>query len=115
MNKFIGASVIALMLASGCSSIKGQLGGVVGNDLGKTIELAEKYGKPEVAACAGFLKAAIDGDVALLKEDTSGLISLAFKLYLLQESKPEAEAEFKAKCGQVAAGLLIQAGKSIRN
>lgn len=115
MKRWLIASFLAItLLISGCSSVGSKVTEFIGNDLGRTVELAQKYGKPEVATCAAFLQAAIDGDAALAKEDTSGLISLAFKLYLLQESKPAAEEEFKKQCGAVAAGLLVQAGKTMR-
>lgn len=108
-------TILALLTAlTGCSAVQGKVAELTSNDLQRTMELAEKYGKPGVASCASFLKAAIDGDAALAKEDTAGLISLAFKLYLLQDSKPVAEEQFKQQCGSVAAGLLIQAGKSLR-
>jgi len=108
--------ILAFMIftLSACSAVETKVVGIVGNDLQSTVDIAEKYGKPEIATCAKFLKQSIDGDTALAKEDTKGLISLALKLYLLQESKPAAEEEFKKQCGTVAAGLLLQAGKSMQ-
>lgn len=106
--------VILSFLIGGCSAIQGKVTEVVGNDLQRTIEIAEKHGKPEIAKCAQYLKQSIDGDAALAGENTAGLISTALKLYLLQESKPVAEEQFKAQCGNVAAGLMLQAGKSAR-
>jgi len=106
MRNVIVTILLAVML-SGCS--------VVGGDLDKTIYLAEKYGKPQVAKCASYLRQALDKDMALMAEDTDGLISLAFKYYLMQESSPEAEEAFKRECSEVAIGILLQARKVIRN
>lgn len=106
MRNGIVAFLLALML-SGCS--------VVGKDLDKTIYLAEKYGKPEIAACARFLREVLVKDMALAKEDTSGLISLAMKYYLINESDPQAEAQFKEQCGKVAAGMILEGRKALRD
>ena len=94
-------------LLSGCS--------VVGNDLDKTIYLAEKYGKPNIAMCAKFLREVLDKDAELAREDTDGLISLAMKYYLLGDSDPQAEAQFKDQCGKVAAGLILEGRKALRD
>lgn len=77
-------------------------------DLKRTVELAERYGKPEVAQCAQYLSDALSKDQGLLAEGTDGLVSAAFKLYLLTERRPQDEAAFKAKCGSVAAGVLLE-------
>ena len=100
-------ALVLVGLLSGCS--------VVGRDLDKTIFLAEKYGKPEIAMCAKFLRTVLDKDAELVKEDTDGLISLAMKYYLLGDSDPQAEAQFKAQCGNVAAGLILEGRKALRD
>ena len=114
---FLKNSALVLLLAlfaSGCSVIAGPVLGLVDKDLARTEELAAKYGRPHTAECVKYLRSAITGPQALLAEDVDGLISLAFKLYLLKSSQPIAEEQFKEKCGAVAAGLLLELGKSIR-
>lgn len=81
---------------------------LVQRDLKRTVELAQKYGKPEVAECAQYLSDAIARDQGLLAEGVDGIVSAGFKLYLLTERRPQDEAAFKQKCGPVAAGVLLE-------
>lgn len=122
-------AVLALVsgaLLAGCgagSPLGGALTTVVGNDLDRTVALAQKYGKPEVAKCAMFLSEALhaeDGMLAkieeLRNEDTSGLLSAALKAALLAEmvrglndpaKKAEFEAKFRSACNAVAGDIMM--------
>jgi conjugal transfer/entry exclusion protein len=119
--------ILALCLfLAGCSSIKGDIVGKVadftGNDLTRTSELAEKYGKPGVKQCSDFMLAQVaklqsaDGQLAALQaESTNGLFSAALKAALIAEALkslqeangPQFKAEFKAACSEVAGDILF--------
>ena len=103
-SKCIVISLLAVFFFSACAPAAALLQ----RDLRRTVALAEKYGKPEVAECARHLSDALSKDQALLAEGVDGLISAGFKIYLLNERRPSDEAAFKQKCGPVAAGLLLE-------
>ena len=136
--KRLSALILALLIA-GCSGVdlgNGLLGSkageILGNDLDKTIDLAQRYGKPEVVQCATFLQTALtseDADLAKLKallaEDTSGLLSAALKAALVAElarglNDPAKQAKFqqdfdvacKAVAGTIVLNLARDAVKS---
>jgi hypothetical protein len=126
MRLFKAALLIITMITSGCSAIKGEIVGkvaeIAGNDLTRTSELAEKYGKPGVKQCSDFMLAQVaklqtaDGQLAALQaEPTSGLFSAALKAALIADalrtlqatSGPQFKAEFQAACNQVAGDILF--------
>ena len=115
-------AVLGLILA-GCGPIATKVTKVVGNDLARTSELAQKYNKPEVKQCSDYLIVAIN-DIsavdeklaALQAEQTSGLISLSFKNILIAEllreqaseaNKEKFEKGFDEACGQVAGEIML--------
>lgn len=124
--------LVGFIFLAGCSSgpLAGQISGIVGNDLVRTSELAEKYGKPEVKQCADFLNTSLtseDADLAkfqeLLKEDTNGLLSAALKAALVAEmakgfndpAKQKAfEAAFSTNCGAVASQMVLTLARDAR-
>ena len=121
MKKLIMVGLLALTM--GCSQIVGEVKQIVGDDLTRQAELATKYGKPELAQCANFLNTALNSQDsmqtkidALIAEPTSGILSAAFKAYLLAElakslNDPIAQAElqkgFDTNCHQVVGQIFI--------
>ncbi len=112
------ALVLALFL-SGCvtSKIIQKVDEVVlsrvDKDLEVTVALAEKYGKEELAKCAKYLRGALAGKRELLQEKTGGIISAVLKIKLLREFALEDEDNFKAECGDFAADLMLEIGRTI--
>ncbi len=82
-------------------------------DLAKTVMLAEKYGKEDLAKCAKYLRGALAGKRELLQEETDGLISTLLKIKLIREFAMQDEEGFKAECGNFAAGLMLELGNTI--
>lgn len=121
--------VVALFFSTmvGCS----QIVEVARQDFKRTVELADKYGKPEVKKCFTFLNAALDGlDAnqatldALLAENTEGVASLALKLVLIKEqlqslNDPAVQAafekDFKTYCSAMAGDMFLAIMKDARN
>jgi len=128
-KRFISALVLVFGLA-GCSGVSSKVEEKLGNDLVRTSEIAAKYGKPEVQACADFLMASLGSEDsklaqldALLQEKTEGLLSSALKAALIAElgkslNDPAAQAEFKkgfdANCAQVAGQIVINIARDAR-
>ena len=127
--KKIIVGFIALLFsitASGC----GQIIAVARNDFGKTIDLAERYGKPEVKKCFSYLLTALDSIDAsqgkldqLLKEETEGLASAALKAVLIKEylqslNDPAKQAvfekDFRANCNAMAGDMFLALVKDAR-
>lgn len=123
-------AVIAVCAVANACSVAEKVQVRVGNDLVRTGELADKYGKPEVKQCSDFLLASLNSEDsakakldALLKEETDGLLSAALKAALvadivreLQSSASQAkfEADFKTNCSAVAGDLMIRALRDAR-
>ena len=123
------ALALVVSLAVGCGSIRtevlDQIKPKLNSDLTRTVELADKYGKPEVKKCADFLLAQLNAEDsaqarldALLKEETDGLFSAALKAALIAdlirelqspESRAKFEQLFKDNCNAVAGDLMIRA------
>jgi hypothetical protein len=108
------AAVLFLGSCAAVTPITSTVVRLTDRDLARTVELAQKYGKDEVAQCAAFLRMAIEGNSALANEDVDGVISLALKLYLLQEQRPIAEKNFKDNCQVVAGGLVLEIAKQLK-
>lgn len=133
LKEKIMKKILALLVALGlsaCAMIGEKAQVIVGNDLARTSELAAKYGKPEVQKCADFLTASLGSEDsklaqldALLKEDTSGLLSRALKATLVAElvkslQDPAAQAQFKkdfdTNCAAVAGQIVIDIARDSR-
>lgn len=140
MNGRWANTVAALVLSAGlvgCSTVSDQLSnltgrvsGFVGDDLTRTSEMAGKYDKPEVKLCADFLITALnseDGRLAsldeLLKEPTSGLLSLALKNALIADyvrsvgdplKQTQFKADFDRNCNAVAGQMIINIARDSR-
>lgn len=122
-NKFLAVSAMMLLLVSGCAPVVHKLAEVTANDLKRTSELAEKYGKPEVKQCSDFLVSSIEklqADEnalhALLQEQTNGVFSAALKAVLVKDylaslnDPARADAfkkEFDAACKSVAGTIVL--------
>ena len=120
-NGFMAAVLCAFL--AGCGGVTSQVQEFVGNDLTTTVDLAQRYGKPEVAKCAAWLQTAMTSSDetlakidALSKEKTSGLLSGALKAALMAElirslndpaQQAAMEQAFKANCSAVAGDILI--------
>jgi hypothetical protein len=129
MFKKIGILVLVFLL-SGCAAITGEIKQAVGNDLTRTSELADKYGKPDVKLCADFLNTSLNsqdstlGKIdALLAEPTAGLLSGALKAALVAElvkslNDPAAQAklekEFDTNCRAVAGQIMLNLARDAR-
>jgi len=119
-------AVMALVLCSllaGCSTVTEKISPMVGKDLDTTVDLATRYGKPEVAKCATFLKGAMDSESSLLgkiealqAEPTNGLLSSALKAALLADAirslddpaqRAKLEADFRVACSAVAGDIMM--------
>lgn len=119
MKSVILFIVLAIFILSGCSVTGGGpisqgVGDFIGKDAHRGAEIAAKYGAPEIATCLTFVEQSVTQSNALVTEDTNGVLSLSVKLYLLAQQlrgNQQAEAEFKSKCGAVAAGLLLEVAK----
>jgi len=110
--------LFSLFFLSSCASLtlpNRIVNKLVTRDLVRVSEMAEKYGKPAVAQCTTYLVGALEGRQELLSEDVDGVISLAFKAYLLKEISHEDGEKFKAECGPLAAELLLQIGRDLRD
>jgi hypothetical protein len=125
--------ILALVLAllfSGCSvidSLKGKVLEKTGNDLKRTSEMAERYGKPEVKVCADFLVDRIgklnadEGNLqGLLNEETEGIFSAALKAVLVKEyiaslndpARQEAfRKDFDVACKSVAGQIVLNVAR----
>lgn len=128
MKKLMLVGLLALTM--GCSAIVGEVKQIVGDDLTRTSELAEKYGKPEVKQCSDFLNTALNsqdstlGKIdALLAEPTAGLLSGALKAALVAElvkslNDPAAQAklekEFDTNCRAVAGQIMLNLARDAR-
>lgn len=116
MIKTILGSWLAVVLFAGCSVV-GVVESVplklVSRDLKRASEIAEKYGDESTARCTRWMQGAIEGELELLGEDIDGLISLAIQQKLLKEHMTSNEAEFKENCGDFAAEIMLQVGKTI--
>lgn len=130
MNKILTLT-LSFLLLTGCSQITGKITEVVGNDLQRTSELAAKYGKPEVKACADFLVSSVgqinaeDASLqALLAEDTNGIFSAALKAVLVKEAlaslndparadkfRQEFDTACKSVAGQIVLNIVRDAAK----
>lgn len=127
-NKLIAiATAVMLLIFTGCSAVANKVAEIAGNDLQRTSEIAERYGKTEVKVCADFLVAAIgklnseDGKLqALLAENTAGIFSAALKAVLVKESvaalndPAKAEAfrkEFDVACKAVAGTIVLNVAR----
>ena len=127
--KIIIVSVLMLAMTA-CSAISEKVLEVAGNDLKRTSELAERYGKPDVKICADFLLASIGNEDAtlakldaLLKEDTAGLASAALKAALVADlvrglndpaKQAKFETDFKTNCEKVAGAIMINVLRDAR-
>ena len=104
-----------LCLASACSTVDSKVGDLVlgrlSKDLDRTVEIAEKYQSPHVLQCAQFLQLATVGVKELSNEPTEGLFSAALKAAILRRMGSEFEEAFAAKCGGVAARVLLEIGR----
>jgi predicted small secreted protein len=128
--KRIRNAVLALVcstLLAGCGSIgglvEGKAAGILGNDLDRTVQLAQAYGKPEVAKCAMFLQGALSSKDevlakidALSKEEVNGLLSGALKAALMAElirslddpaQRAAFEKGFRDACSAVAGDIML--------
>src|SRR5690349_20663400 len=128
MREILSALVLGAFLA-GCSSsaTDNKLLGFVGDDLNRTVELAQAYGKPEVAKCAAFLQTAMSSQDELLakidalnKEPTSGLLSGALKAALIADMlrslndpamSAQLQAGFRVNCAEVAGDIMFNLAK----
>ena len=123
MRLHILITCLSICLAlSSCSQVVTKVVEVAGNDLTRTSELAEKYGKPGVKKCSDFMLTqvaklqAADGSLSALQaEPTSGLFSAALKAALIADALktlqdangPAFKADFKAACSEVAGDILF--------
>lgn len=132
MNGFkkLAGLVLALFI-SACSQITTQITEKAKEDFSRTVELADKYGKPNVKQCFSFLNAKLSESDSvqskldeLLKEPTSGIASGGLKLMLIKElvqglndpAKQAAfEADFKTNCSAVAGDLFLELVKDARS
>lgn len=115
MNRIVLLIGLCLLLGvNACGLVTKPIAAYTVRDLTRVQEMAETYGPPEVAVCAAYLQEAIAGKQQLLDEDVDGLLSLAFKAYLLREGVAVAEQQFKDNCGPFAAGLMLEAAKATR-
>lgn len=117
VNSIIAMSMGAILLLSGCSiaTLPAKVAGkLVKRDLVRVDEMATKYGKPAVQQCASYLVSAIDGKQELLDEDVDGVLSLAFKAYLLKETSQVDAEKFKIECQALAAELLLEVARTLR-
>lgn len=121
---------VLVFALSGCGAIGGKIQEVVTNDLTRTSEIAAKYGKPDVKQCADFLNTALNSEDsrlgqldAILKEPTSGLLSIAVKAAIiadltrsLQDPALQAkfEADFNANCGKVSGAIMLDIARVAR-
>lgn len=107
-------AVVVLALFLGGCTLAQLPAKIVKRDLTRVQEMAVTHGKPATEKCATYLVEAIQGREALLAEDVDGLLSLAFKAYLLKNNIQESEDSFVAECGELAARLLLEVGRVIR-
>lgn len=129
--KYVTAALLTVFLfVSACSQVATQVKGIVTDDLARTSELADKYGKSEVKACADFLASALNSQDsvqarldALLAEPTAGLLSAAFKAALIAElvkslNDPAAQAklqkDFDVACRAVAGQIMLNLARDAR-
>ena len=122
MFKRILALALTLTLSS-CAAISEKVVEIAGNDLQRTSEIAEKYGKPEVKACSDFLLGSLRSEDsalaqmdALLKEETKGLASAALKAAILADlvaslrdgaARAKFESDFQKNCNAVAGAIMM--------
>lgn len=128
--KRILVGFIALFFSiSGCS-LGGKVAEIAKNDFNRTVELADKYGKPEVKKCFSFLVAALnESEIGqgkldeLLAEDTAGIASLGLKLVLIKQfaqslndpvKQAAFEANFKTNCSAMAGDIFLELVKDAR-
>ena len=130
MKRFT-AFVAFLFVLSGCSPILNKVVEVTKNDFSRTVELAEKYGKPEVKQCFAFLVTALEQVEqdqasldALLAEDTAGIASAVLKAVLVKElilslndpvRQAQFEQEFDTNCRAVAGQIMLNMIRDARS
>ena len=129
MKRFL--PIIGLIVAlTGCSVVGEAIKPILTNDLVRTSELAEKYGKPDVKQCADFLNAALNAEDsrssqldALLKEPTDGILSSALKAAILADlvrsfndpaMQAKLRADFDANCSKVAGQIMLDLARQAR-
>lgn len=98
------------MLLNSCSPINAY----TRRDLVRVQEMAEKYELEGLKICAEYLHMVIGEKDDVRKEDVDGLLSLATKYYLLNETNEHAEQLFYEHCEGVAAVLVLQAAKALK-
>lgn len=117
-------------LLSSCTAATQKIIEVAGNDLQRTGEIAEKYGKPQVKQCTDFLLASLKSEDgaqasidALLKEETAGIASSALKAALIAEfarslndpaKRTQFEADFRTNCATVAGDIMLNVMRDAR-
>ena len=122
MRQTIVAMLVALTLTA-CSQVTQQVVTIARNDFTRTMEIADKYGKPEVKQCFAFLLTALDkADKdqasldALLAEDTDGPASVALKIVLVKEylsslndsaKQAQFEKDFDENCSKTAGKIFL--------
>ena len=127
----ISLGVVLVLVLSGCGQIVGEIKTLAHNDFARTVELAEKYGKPEVKQCFVFLGGALDsldkdaGKLdALLAEKTEGLASAALKAVLVKEyiqglndpaRQAKFEQDFRDQCGKLSGEIVLNLIKDARS
>mgnify|MGYP006929349014 CR=1 FL=1 len=102
--------LLTALVFSSCSPITAY----TQRDLVRVQEMADTHGYPGVKACAEHLATVVGQKQEILSEDVDGLLSLAFKAYLLRQGSEDAEANFLNYCSEVAAGLMLEAAKALR-
>lgn len=127
----IGLAAFLSMNMVGCSQIIGEITTLARNDFARTVELADKYGKPEVKQCFVFLGTALDSldkdsdslD-ALLAEKTAGITSAGLKAVLIKEhiqslndpvKQAKFEKDFNDQCGKLSGQIVLNLIKDARN
>src|SRR3990167_2893255 len=127
----LGFIVVLGLGFSGCSQILTRVETIARNDFARTVELAEKYGKPDVKQCFVFLASALDSVDSdqmkldeLLKEDTAGLASSALKAVLIKEAleslndpgkQKQFENSFNENCCKLSGKILLNLFRDARN
>lgn len=122
--------IVLMILGLTSCSVSEKIVEVAGNDLQRTSEMAEKYGKPDVKVCADFLLGSLkseDSTLAkiqeLMKEDVKGLASAGLKAALLEEYarslndpalRAKFEADFRLNCEKVAGAIMMNVLRDAR-
>lgn len=103
--------ILLLIFLSGCSIFAGARD-LFYRDVTRTMEIAAKYGDPQMKVCAEFIQGQIDWTRAVLDEPTAGLISRAFRDYLAAVEARGQEAAFETACGQIIGKIAIKGLRS---